>query len=113
VSLAYAPAPGRRSIAPGVGVLVTELRGRMSPAIVKVVGPGTTLERLTVDGDPAIFLSGDPHGVVFAPRPGETVFEDERRAADVLLVDRADGVLVRVEGRLDRAAAVAIAESLR
>lgn len=113
VSLAYAPAQGRPAIAPGVGVLITQLRGRTSGAIVKTVGPGTTLERLTVAGDPAIFLSGDPHGVVFEPRPGDVVFEEERRAADVLLVDRADGVLVRIEGRLDRAAAVRIADSLR
>ena len=113
VSLVYAPAPGRPAIAPGAGVLVTQLRGRTSTAIVKAVGPGTTLERLTVDGAPAIFLSGDPHGVIFEPRPGELVFEEERRAADVLLVDRADGVLVRIEGRLDRAAAVRIARSLR
>jgi hypothetical protein len=112
VSLVYAPAPGRPAIAPGVGVLVTQLRGRTSAAIVKAVGPGTTLQRLTIDGDPAIFLSGDPHGVVYEPRPGDIVFEDERRAADVLLVDRADGVLVRIEGRLDRAAAVRIARSL-
>jgi hypothetical protein len=113
VSLAYAAEPGRPAIAPGVGVLVTQLRGRTSPAIVKAVGPGTTLQRLRVGGDPAIFLSGDPHGVVFEPRPGDLVFEEERRAADVLLVDRADGVLVRIEGRLDRAGAVRIAESLR
>jgi hypothetical protein len=113
VSLAYAPGPGRAPIAPGVGVLVTQLLGRTSPAIVKAVGPGTTLQRLRVGDDRAIFLSGDPHGVVFAPRPGDLVFEEERRAADVLLVDRADGVLVRIEGRLDRAAAVRIAQSLR
>jgi len=112
VSLAYAPRPGRPAIAPGVGILVTQLRARTSTAIVKAVGPGTTLERLTVGGDPAIFLSGDPHGVVFEPAPGDLVFEEEHRAADVLLVDRPDGVLVRIEGRLDRAEAVRIADSL-
>jgi hypothetical protein len=114
VTLTYAARPGLPQVgATGVGLLVTELQGRTSEAIVKAVGPGTTLERLEAGGAPAMFLSGDPHGVVFEPTPGDIVFEDERLTADVLLVDRPDGVLVRLEGDLDRAEAVRIAASMR
>ncbi len=114
VSFTYPPRPGLpRADQTGVGLVVTQLRGRTSPAIGKAIGPGTTLERLSVGGEPALFLAGDPHGFVFEPAPGQPVYEDDRLAADVLLVDRADGVLVRLEGRMSRATAVRIAASMR
>jgi hypothetical protein len=114
VTLTYRPRAGLpRVAATGVGLLVTELRARTSVAIAKAVGPGTTLERFEVGGDPAVFLSGDPHGVVFEPTPGDLVFDDDRLTADVLLVDRGDGVLLRLEGRMDRATAARIAATMR
>ena len=39
-------------------------------------------------------------------------FEDQRLAGNTLLVERADGLLIRVEGDLARDRAVAIAESI-
>jgi hypothetical protein len=114
VTLTYGPRPGLpRAGQTGVGLLVTELRGRTSAAIVKAVGPGTTLRRLEVGGDRAVFLAGDPHGVVFEPTPGVVLYDDDRLAANVLLVDRRDGVLLRLEGRMDRATAIRIAASAR
>jgi hypothetical protein len=96
-----------------VGVLITEFEARATPVIQKAIGSGAKVEQFAIDGDPAIFISGRPHGFAYTPANGETTFEDQRLAGNTLLVDRSDGVLLRVEGRLDREAAVRIAESVR
>ena len=44
---------------------------------------------------------------------GNPVFEDQRLAGNTLLVERADGLLLRIEGRISRDQAVRIAESMR
>ena len=44
---------------------------------------------------------------------GEVDFEEQRLAGNTLLVERADGLLIRVEGDLARDRAVAIAESIQ
>ena len=63
-----------------------------------------------MDGAPAYFIAG-AHG--FAYQHGTGVrFEDQRLAGNTLLVERADGLLIRVEGDLDRDQAVAIAASM-
>jgi hypothetical protein len=95
-----------------VGVLVTELRARATPVIEKAIGSASKFERFRVDGDPAYFISGGRHGFAFIPDDSqEPVFEQERLAGNTLLVERADGLLLRVEGRLTRAQAVKIARS--
>lgn len=115
VWLAYRPRPGLpRAGETGVGLLVAQLAGRAGPLVEKAAGPGTTITRLTVGGDPALWLAGDPHGFAYLPPSGAPRFDArDRLAANVLLVDRADGVLVRLEGRIGRAAAARIAASLR
>jgi hypothetical protein len=115
VWFAYRPRPGLpRAGETGVGLLVAQLEGRAEPLVEKTAGAGTTLTRLRVDGDPAMWLAGAPHGFAYVPPTGEARFDDrERLAADVLLVDRRDGVLLRLEGDLDRATATRIAASLR
>jgi hypothetical protein len=95
-----------------VGVLVTEFEARATPVIQKAVGSGAKVEQFPIDGAPAIFISGRPHGFAYTPANGETTFEDQRLAGNTLLVDRSDGVLLRVEGRLSRAEAVRIARSV-
>lgn len=114
VSFTYRPRRGLpRADETGVGLLITQFGGRASPVIGKSVGPGTTLEHLTVAGAPALWLSGASHGFAYEPGPGNVVFEDERLAGSVLLVDRPDGVLLRIEGRLTRDEAARIAASAR
>jgi hypothetical protein len=67
-----------------------------------------------VDGDPAYFISGAEHGFAYVPTDGGNAnFEHARLAGNTLLVERRDGVLLRVEGRIDREQAVRIAESAR
>jgi hypothetical protein len=96
-----------------VGVLVTELRATATPVIEKAVGSATRFERFRVDGDPAYFIAGARHGFAYIPAgTNEPAFEQARLAGNTLLVERADGLLLRVEGRLNRDAAVRIARSV-
>jgi len=111
VSLVYGERSGyARSTTTGAAVLVQELRARVEPFIEKTLGPATQLERLRVDGDPAFFITG-AHGFAFEDEGGVR-FEEQRLAGNTLLVERADGLLIRVEGDLERDKAVAIADSI-
>jgi hypothetical protein len=95
-------------------LLVTEFRAVATPLIEKTLGTGAKLERLRVDGDPAFFISGAPHGFAYLnPDTGDANFEEQRLAGNTLLVERSDGVLVRMEADFTRDEAVALAESLR
>jgi hypothetical protein len=81
--------------------------------IEKTIGSATRIERLTVGGDPAFFITGADHGFAYLLPGGDAAFETQRLAGPTLLVERADGVLLRVEGELSREEAVRIAESFR
>ena len=60
------------------------------------------MERLTVGGDPAFFITGAEHGFAYVVESGDGAFEPQRLAGNTLLVERSDGVLLRVEGDADR-----------
>jgi hypothetical protein len=114
VDLLYRAGPGlRRASATGAGLLVTELRATVTPAIQKTIGSATHFEQLEVGGDPAYYFSGREHGFAYLPAGGVMGFEDQRLAGNTLLVERSDGLLLRVEGRLTRDQAVRIASSVR
>jgi hypothetical protein len=111
VDFVYRPRPGLpRASATGAGLLVTQFRAIASPVIEKTAGEQTTIERLTVGGDPAFFLSGAEHGFAYVSR-ARTEFEEGRLAGNTLLVERRDGVLLRLEGELSREEAARIAAS--
>jgi hypothetical protein len=111
VDFLYRPRPGLpRSGTTGVGLLVTQFSGSAGLMVEKTAGEGTTVERLSVGGDPAFFLSGENHGFAYAG-DRSVGFEPARLAGDTLLVDRADGVLLRLESELSREAAVRVAAS--
>ena len=114
VDMVYRARPGLpASSNTGAGMLITEFQARAEPFIEKSVGTGATVERLTVDGDPAFFLSGAPHGFAYTvPGTDNTDFEEQRLAGNTLLVDRSDGVLLRIEADISRDRAVEIAESM-
>jgi hypothetical protein len=110
VSLVYRPRAGiPRSRISGAGLLVMAVRGSAVPLIQKTVGAGTRVEHLTVAGAPALWLD-HAHGFAYATPGGGGTFEPQRLADRTLLVDHF-GVLLRVEGRISRARAVAIAQS--
>jgi hypothetical protein len=114
VSFVYRPQPGlTRSAQTGTGLLVSEWRATVTPVVEKAAGGGAKLERFQIDGDRAFFLSGKAHGVAWMDENGDVEFEDQRLAGNTLLVERADGLLLRVEGDITRDDAVRIARSLR
>ena len=111
VDFLYRPRPGLpRSGTTGVGLLVTQFSGKAGLMVEKTAGEGTFVDRLTVGGDPAFFLSGENHGFAYAG-DDDAAFEPSRLAGNTLLVDRADGVLLRLEGDLPRASLERIAGS--
>jgi hypothetical protein len=114
VDMIYRPRAGlEASGTTGVGLLLTEFEATASPLIEKAIGMGANVEQFTLDGDPAIFISGRPHGFAYTTAGGMGQFEEQRLAGNTLLVDRSDGVLLRLEGELSREEAVRIAESIR
>jgi hypothetical protein len=113
VDLVYRERPGLPSSSnTGAGLLVTMFPAVATPVIEKSIGMGTKVERFTVDGDPAYFLSGRPHGFAYMVDPQRVGFEEQRLAGNTLLVERSDGVLLRIEADVSRDAAVRIAESV-
>jgi hypothetical protein len=103
---------GRQSVSlvyPGP-LLVQEFPARVEPFIEKTIGMGARLERLRVGGAPAYWIEG-AHGFAYEGAAGGA-FEEQRIAGNTLLVERGDGLLVRVEGAVDRARAVEIAASV-
>jgi hypothetical protein len=112
VDFVYRPRPGLpRSGTTGVGLLMTQFRAPSEVMIEKMAGQGTDVARLLVGGDPAFFLSGALHGFAYTS-PSGGAFEQQRLAGNTLLVERGDGVLLRIEGELSRSAAVRIAASV-
>ena len=111
VSLVYGERPGyARATTTGAALLVQEFEARVGTFIEKTLGQGTRLERLRVGSDPAYFITG-AHGFAYEGDDGVR-FEDQRLAGNTLLLERADGLLIRVEGDLTRDRAVAIARSV-
>lgn len=120
------PTPDEIRVAPGLRVsyvwrdgdavrlLITQFPGRVGdPALLKkLTGQATVVDRLVLDGDPAVWLEGGPHAVLFVA-PDGTIRDDQGwLAGNTLLVDR-DGVTVRVEGAVDREDAVDLVRALR
>jgi hypothetical protein len=96
----------------GVGVLITEARGAInSQYFGKMIGPGTTIEPVTVAGSSGYWVSGAPHVVVFVDRSGNVRYETLRLATNTLLIN-VGGTVVRIEGSLTKAQALEIAASL-
>jgi hypothetical protein len=112
VDLVYRPRPGLPG-SNGVGLLVTEFRATVTPLIEKTIGSATSIERLTVNGDPAFFITGANHGFAYIAEDNNARFETQRLAGPTLLVERADGILLRLEGEFTREEAARIAESAR
>jgi hypothetical protein len=113
LTLVYGPGDGvPRSQYTGVGILVTEFDGAIDTRYLdKMVDADTSVEQLTVGGNRALWLEGGPHFVVFRTESGEIGEDVGRLAGNTLLLEH-EGMLVRIEGQIDRAQAIEIAESL-
>lgn len=113
VTLVYAARQGMPAAGEtGVGVLITEARGAVnSEYFGKMIGPGTTIEPVTIAGGSGYWIAGAPHVFVFMDRAGEVRFETLRLATNTLLVNKG-GTVIRIEGNLTKAQALEIAASL-
>jgi hypothetical protein len=113
LSLTYAPAPGMPSTgSAGLGLLVGEFRGDLAPEYFgKIGGQATTIERLRVDGQRAIWVAGAPHIFFYRPPDSDFAESDLRLAHNVLLLEHGN-LLVRLEGSFSRERAIELARSL-
>ena len=113
VTLVYSGRPGiPTSGQTGVGVLITEARGAVNADFFgKMLGPGTTVEAVTVAGHQGYWISGAPHDLILIDSEGNSRDETLRLATNTLLIDDR-GTIVRIEGDLTKAQALQIAASL-
>ena len=114
VTLVYSTRPGIPVAGEtGVSVLVTEARGAVDKNFFgKMLGPGTTMEEVTVAGHHGYWVAGSPHDFFFIDANGSFRGETMRLATNTLILD-VGGTVVRIEGNLTKAQALDIAASLR
>jgi hypothetical protein len=112
VSLVYAPGDGRPPRTDsGVSMLITEFPGTMEEDLAqKSVGPGTTVEILTVNGGLGFWIEGRPHVITYRDPTGNRVPDFIRLVHNSLAWEQ-DGTVLRIEGDLTRDEALAIARS--
>jgi hypothetical protein len=112
VSLAYTPRPGIPVVKQtGLGVLITEFRGDLIPDFIsKGVGEGTTMQEVSVKGDPGWWIAGEPH-MIYVQVAGKTQSVTLRMAANTLIWEHA-GVTYRIESGLSKTEAFRIAAGL-
>ena len=114
LSLTYRPRAGLpRARSTDLGLLVSEFRGDLAPEYAgKMAGQATTVARLRVDGEPAIWVAGAPHYFFYRAPGGRFIDSELRLAQNVLLLQRGR-LLIRLEGAFHEDRALAIARSLR
>lgn len=98
----------------GAGLLVTQNRGEADQALArKLADTGlATVEPVTVDGAPGVWISGKPHVFWYLAPDGFSIEGSRRLVGDTLAWER-DGILYRIEGAVSRARALEIAASMR
>jgi hypothetical protein len=113
VTLVYKPRPGlNASGQTGVAVLITEADGRVDANFFgKLIGNGTTVEEVAVNGHRGWWIAGQPHVVFYIDANGNVRDATLRLATNTLLIDD-NGTVIRIEGDLTKAQALEIAASL-
>ncbi len=96
-------------------LLVSQLPGSPSMGFVKLVGPGASVDEMTIDGRRAVWIEGEAHGFGLVGDDGEefddaVAFEELRLAGNTLLVELAETTL-RIEGELTRDQAIHVARA--
>jgi len=101
----------------GIGALLTQFTGELEwdltrggVPVRKGVGPGTRLEAVGVNGDPAYWIEGDAHGFLYRDPAGGVREEEYRLAGNVLLWEDGE-VTLRFESALTKDEAIAVAVS--
>jgi hypothetical protein len=114
VTLLYRPRAGvPESANTGAGALLTQFRGRTNPEFVrKQAGPATTIERVSIGGQPGYWLAGAAHGLVYEDPSGD-IRDAPARLAGNTLVWRRGELTLRLEADIPKERALAIARSIR
>jgi hypothetical protein len=98
---------------PGVSALLVEFRGSVDANFFgKTIGPGTTLEEVTVNGGRGFWVAGAPHFFFYRDPAGGIQQETLRLAGNTLLWEQ-DGVTLRLEAAVTKEQALRIAASVR
>ena len=113
VTLLYRPRRGLpESAQTGAGALLSQFPGRTHPDLIrKLAGPGTTIERVRVDGEPGYWLGGDVHSLIYQDPSGD-IRESPMRLAGPTLVWRHGELTLRLEADVTKSRALAIARSV-
>ena len=113
ITLVYSGRPDiKASGQTGVAVLITEARGTVNEQFFgKMIGPGTTLETVSVNGHSGWWISGQPHDFFYTDPNGNFQSETMRLATNTLILDD-NGTIVRIEGDMSKQQALTIAASL-
>ena len=99
--------------AAGIGLLVTEFRGSVDREFFgKMVGSGTTLTPVTVNGSTGYWIAGAIHDFFYLDANGQVVNDGRRVVGDTLIWTRG-AITFRLETSLGREAAIRIAETIR
>jgi hypothetical protein len=101
-SLVWRARPGLPAASSGVGALLTVLPGGDVQLVKKLLGAGTSVTPVGVDGGLGVFVAGEPHLVV----------PPNRLAGNTLLWVRGD-TTYRLETALGRTGALRLARSVR
>jgi hypothetical protein len=101
-SLVWRPRPGLPAASSGVGALLTVLPGGDVQLVKKLLGAGTSVTAVDVDGATGVFIAGEPHVVV----------PPNRLAGNTLIWVRG-ATTYRLESALGRVAALRLARSVR
>ena len=113
VTLVWAAKPGLPSTnEPGIGLIVTELPGRIEPDYFqKLLNAQTTIEDVDVGGAAGYWISGDPHQFIYVDASGQPVFETRRLVGDTLAWS-VGPVTYRLESALGRDESIRLAETI-
>lgn len=113
VTLVYAPRAGLpESKVPGVGVLLSEFPGQLRTEYFgKVVGPGTTVDEVTVGRWAGYWLSGRPHLVVYGDPDGGSLSTRPLRLAGNTLAWSEGPLTLRLESGLTKQEAIEVGAS--
>jgi hypothetical protein len=113
ITLAYRAAAGQATLAGSdLSLTVMAIPGSFDERLItKLVGPGATIEPVSVDGLPGWWIAGAPHEILVRRPDGDIGVVTSALAGDTLLFAR-DGTLYRLETALGRDATIAIAESM-
>jgi hypothetical protein len=96
-----------------VRMVITEFRGQQQSVFIqKALGPGTTAEDVTVNGQRGIWIQGEPHVLMYRDRDGAVQGYTPRLATNTLLWRRGD-LLLRLEAHISKAEALRIASSMQ